>query len=260
LLAVGLTVAALIVHGVVIVALFGMSTLLQAATPAVPDVGRIVVSVVDPPAPVAEPAPELAPEPEVTPPVAPPPKPKPKRKAKRRAPPPDPIDRPETPPDPPREEVRRVVGLDSQATVEGGAGPAFASGNTRMGVTAKTAEDPGAVDKLPAGARGARPANRVATRVPTRKSSRARRSGQKIIPIYLKSLKRRGIEGNVQLLVTIDVAGRTSSVRVAKGSGYPSLDQAAMEAARRQRWKPATVDGRKTVSRERYMVRFRIRE
>ena len=41
----------------------------------------------------------------------------------------------------------------------------------------------------------------------------------------------RGLEGEVRLLLSLDVAGNIADVQIASSSGYPLLDQAAIDAA-----------------------------
>jgi periplasmic protein TonB len=277
-LAGGLGVGAIAVHALVIVALLGLNSVLDAAVPDKED-DRIEVTILTPPEPEPEPEPpakepEAEPEPkeEVKPPEPEPvpeppkPKPKPKKKPKKEPEPPpaDPINEPEKIPDPPKKPVRRVVGLDSQSTVEGGNGPSFAAGNTRMGVTGDKAENAKKIEKLAPGSKG-KPGgtsgtpNKVATRLPTaKKRTRAKMKGGKRKPGYPKALQRRGIEGNVTVRVTIGVDGKVAKVVVVKGSGYKELDTAALAAARTQTWVAQKVGDEKVVSNESYTYRFRI--
>lgn len=56
--------------------------------------------------------------------------------------------------------------------------------------------------------------------------------------------RRLGEYGTVLLRVTISAEGRASRVELLKSSGYPRLDEAAMNGARQTRFKPATRDGK----------------
>ena len=58
-------------------------------------------------------------------------------------------------------------------------------------------------------------------------------------PKYPSSARRAGHQGTTVLLITVGSNGRVSSVRVSKSSGYSSLDNAAVSAARSWKFKPA---------------------
>ena len=58
-------------------------------------------------------------------------------------------------------------------------------------------------------------------------------------PKYPSSAKRAGHQGTVTLSFTVSSSGKVTSVRVSKSSGHSSLDNAAVSAIRRWRFKPA---------------------
>ncbi len=62
-------------------------------------------------------------------------------------------------------------------------------------------------------------------------------------PTYPQASRLRNEEGRVTLQVEIDPLGRVADVRVVRSSGFPALDQAAMEAVRRWRFEAAQRDG-----------------
>ncbi len=62
-------------------------------------------------------------------------------------------------------------------------------------------------------------------------------------PAYPSAARRRGLEGSVQLRVTLAASGELDSVIVIASSGSPLLDDAAVAAVRRWRCEPARVDG-----------------
>ncbi len=70
---------------------------------------------------------------------------------------------------------------------------------------------------------------------------------QRVEPVYPPTSRRMGEEGVVRLKVLVDERGRPHDVVVQNSSGYPRLDQAAIEAVRRWRFEPAT-DGSRAVS------------
>src|SRR5262249_3523198 len=62
-------------------------------------------------------------------------------------------------------------------------------------------------------------------------------------PIYPASERRANHEGVVRLQVQVDESGRVLDVQVAKSSGFPALDQAAVDAVKRWRFSPKMDNG-----------------
>jgi len=77
------------------------------------------------------------------------------------------------------------------------------------------------------------------------------------VPYPLRA-KRRGHEGTVVLRVEVSVAGEAKRIDVARSSGHPSLDRAAVRAVRRWRFVPATRDGRPVAATVRIPIEFRL--
>ncbi len=78
-------------------------------------------------------------------------------------------------------------------------------------------------------------------------------------PPYPTSSIRLGEEGNLDIEVLVGRDGRVVDARVARGSGYPRLDQAAIAEARRTwRLTPATVGGEPVEMWHRIRVTFRL--
>ncbi len=208
-----------------------------------PSTERVELRVVEPPPPVEAEVP-AAPAPVETP--APP-------APRRQLAPPDPIDvaEPAPAPAPKTPERRRIVGLSFESTVSSGAGPRFATGNTRMGSTARTAEEPGAAPELSP--------NRAATRLPAAGGTFTKPT--RIAPLepeYPELLRARGIEADVVVFVSISASGAVERARVVKGSGHDEFDAAALAAARAQRFNPATRDGVAVPYSLKYTYRFRL--
>jgi TonB family protein len=67
-------------------------------------------------------------------------------------------------------------------------------------------------------------------------------------------------EGTVLLRVSIDAEGAVSEVEVARSSGHPILDGAAVTAVRRWRGSPATQNGLAISTTELLPVRFKLRD
>jgi len=59
-------------------------------------------------------------------------------------------------------------------------------------------------------------------------------------PPYPEAARRQGLEGTVVLLVKVLTDGRTGEIKVKRPSGHAALDEAAVEAARRWAFQPAT--------------------
>lgn len=62
-------------------------------------------------------------------------------------------------------------------------------------------------------------------------------------PLYPQQMVDQGAEGTVRLNIEVDADGTVRSMDVVESSGFPELDQAAVRAAVRWRFHPATRDG-----------------
>jgi protein TonB len=200
-------------------------------------------TLVEPPAP--PPPVEAAPQPPVE---RPPPPPPPVLKVVHALAPPEPA--PPTPEAPPVVEVEapqpkatgrvRVVGLSLSSTVSNG-GAAYAVGNTRLGQTSTEAGDPLAAAPLAAEARA-----------PRRTSAPE--------PDYPAELRAQNLEGDVGLEVQLDERGAITALQVVTPSAFEAFDRAAVEAARRATYEPASVNGLAQPYALRFTVRFRLRK
>ena len=77
-------------------------------------------------------------------------------------------------------------------------------------------------------------------------------------PVYPALAKKRGYEGEVELLVVVSETGRVDKVEILKGSGYAILDRAAQRAVKYWRFFPATRGGSPVEMAVRVPVRFRL--
>ncbi len=221
---------------------------------------------------------EAPPPPKVLPPPPPPPPPKeaaipevepevlekvpdpvvPVRKPKRRVrpvkdakPSPKPVDtkRPSAPterPDPnANDDAEPVFGIDMNSTSANGAGPAVRIGNTLQGGRRTGPTKPGKTKAL----RGSPPvAVDEVTRMPL---PMGRCSGR-----YTAAAREKGVEGTVELELVVGADGRGRDIRVIKGIGF-GLDQAAIAALKRCRFKPGLRKGEKVAVRIRsFKIRF----
>jgi protein TonB len=62
-------------------------------------------------------------------------------------------------------------------------------------------------------------------------------------PIYPYAAAQRGEHGEVRLIIHVSANGLAAGADIAESSGIPALDQAALDAVRRWRFKPALRDG-----------------
>jgi periplasmic protein TonB len=224
--------ASLVLHGVI--ALMGVLSSGQAhgVRPSVAQTVQVQVREPAPAVPAPVPPPEVTPPPE---PVAPPKRVEPPRTAA-----PKPREPPPTPAAPPP----RVVGLSLESTVEGGAGPAFGVGNTRLGQTADRATDKDEVVQGASGEPSARAPNAVASRIPTAGVQYALpRRKQERKPEYPRVLQSQGIEANVTVMLNLDASGKVIRVKLVTPSIYPEFNEAARRAALAEQFEPATRDG-----------------
>ena len=77
-------------------------------------------------------------------------------------------------------------------------------------------------------------------------------------PAYPDPARRAGVEGTVELEVSIDAAGKVTDVEVARGLPL-GLSEAAAEAVRRWTWRPARTAGGPVASRKTVRIRFVLR-
>jgi protein TonB len=68
------------------------------------------------------------------------------------------------------------------------------------------------------------------------------------VPEYPSESRHRGEQGLVELDVEVLADGSIGGIRIATGSGYARLDTAALEAARKATFEPATLNGQPTVA------------
>ncbi len=171
------------------------------------------------------------PEPEVEKPKPPPP---PVQKIKVAQPKPMPVEEPPPPTEEaPKEEAKPppiFIGVSMSGTSSNGA---FAApvGNSAMGGMAPKAPNPDDVKAykapkyVPPGGADSDPVAEAEVKIP-----------------YPEEAKRAGVEGTVRLRITVDFEGHVTEVKVLSGPGY-GLDEAAREAIKRFKFKPAMKAG-----------------
>jgi len=77
-------------------------------------------------------------------------------------------------------------------------------------------------------------------------------------PVYPETARRRGQQGRVVVRVEVSAEGRPVSVSVAQGSGFASLDDAAVSAVQKWSFIPATRGGAPVPAVADVPVRFRL--
>jgi protein TonB len=161
------------------------------------------------------------------------------------------------------------VGINFESTVAGGNGPAFNTGTSRMGETSTTAADPKVAAKETAGTStktsgsggGGVREQRTASNIPTQNSVFVKpRRAKPSKPPYPSTLKAQGLEGDVQVRVSLDTSGKVIQVTILKSSGQEAFDEAARKAALAESFTPATRDGTAVPFTLSYSYRFRIEE
>lgn len=80
----------------------------------------------------------------------------------------------------------------------------------------------------------------------------------RVDPVYPDAAKRAGIEGTVELEVSIDASGKVTDVEVARGLPF-GLSESAVDAVRRWTWKPARTASGPVASRKTVRVHFALR-
>ena len=79
------------------------------------------------------------------------------------------------------------------------------------------------------------------------------------LPLYPESAKRECEQGTVALNLRVGVDGRVEDASVATSSGYPALDDSALQAARNWRFNPARQNGTAIESTITQNVKFDLR-
>lgn len=75
-------------------------------------------------------------------------------------------------------------------------------------------------------------------------------------PVYPQEAQWAGHQGRVLLIIDVDADGKVIQVTIGESSGHRSLDRAAVRAARRWRFNPAIVDGKRVPGRVPVPVSF----
>ncbi len=239
--ALAFVLVSLALHGA---GLFALSTLKDRRPLDIQKPLELVMVEVQPPPP---PPPPEEPKPPEPPKVKPPPKPPPVKVAQVEKPPPPPLEEapppPNEPPPEPTKPVPLVVGISLSSTTSAGnfAAPV---GNTAYGKVDNKAKDPSEVKQYAA------PKYTPIYQV----DSEPKVLSEVKIP-YPEEARRAGIEGTVTLAITVDPDGKVVAAKVVSGPGY-GLNEAAREAIKRFRFKPAIKGGEAVSTEMKYAYTF----
>jgi len=75
-------------------------------------------------------------------------------------------------------------------------------------------------------------------------------------PVYPKEAEKKGIEGTVGLKVLVTEKGTVDKVEIEQSSGYQEMDDAAVKAAKKTRFRPAIKDGERVAMWINYPIQF----
>jgi TonB family protein len=75
-------------------------------------------------------------------------------------------------------------------------------------------------------------------------------------PVYPKDAEKKGLEGTVGLRVLVTEKGTVDKVEVETSSGHPQMDEAAIKAAQKTRFRPAIKDGQRVAMWINYPIQF----
>ena len=84
------------------------------------------------------------------------------------------------------------------------------------------------------------------------------KTNKRVEPAYPPQSRRAGEEGSVLVRILVDERGVPRDVQVAKSSGFPRLDQAAMEAVRKWRFVAATNGSQAITAWTQVAITFRL--
>lgn len=153
-----------------------------------------------------------------------------------------------------------IVGVSFSSTVTGGAGPAYASGETLVGASAPVASRV-----------GPRPASTAAATNGTgvRTVAAALGEGGQLVkprrlsgaePPYPAVYRARALEADVTVRVALDARGRVRSVELVAPATQPLFNEAALKHARAERYEPAALEGRPIAYALSFTYRFRLND
>jgi len=222
-------------------------------------------TVPEPPEPEPEPEPAPKPEPEPEPAPKPEPEPEPEPEQSSESAPEEPGDS-EDDSEPESMDPVHLDGISEESTVEEGAGPVIKTGEDLesgeisekfVGTDRRDDIETGRGDGKGRGSSttpgsGSGEGEGGATREPKVRSKR--RVDPEDYPV---AAKRRGVEGEIVALLTVDETGEVTDVEIKKSLGY-GLDELARRVFERWRFEPALENGQPVESTTRVTHRFEL--
>ncbi len=236
---------ALLVHGGLLLLVLTAKPRSLAVEPAEP----VELTVVEREAPKPPPPPEPQEKEPEPPPKLLRPKPKNLPVPPREAPPPVKEDLPPPPNDDPPKDAKPqapvTIGISMSSTTTAG-GFAAPVGNSLYGSAPRVATRP--EDVAPYASPNGRyvPPHQV-TELPVLLTE--------VRPAYPEEARKLGLEGQVIVRVTVDASGKVASAKIIKGIGH-GFDESALEAIKRDRFKPGTYGGEAITTEITYTMTF----
>jgi protein TonB len=160
-------------------------------------------------------------------------------------PPEPPAEPPERPKEPPPEAVPPSFGLKLSGTAKApaGQGVQVPEGDTlKASPTQRRQEKDKDKPVAPPSGHGFKKDYTPGEKAPLAVATTLPKMVKKVVPEYPEKARELGIEGRVMLELTVDGEGKVIDVRIVKGL-HPVLDAAAVEAAKKMRFQPGTVNG-----------------
>jgi len=210
------------------------------------------------------------PKPKPKPPEPKPPEPEAKPEPKPEAPKPKPKRRPrprpdEPPPEPPPAEEKseeqqeatgpKTFGINLEGTTTAGPGEGVALPQGDSLAVSPRIRKRGPKQKSKGPKTGFKTTYRRNERAPIAMITTKPKVKKRVLASFPERARDLGIEGRVQLELTIDANGRVVKVKLLKGL-HPLLDASAQKAARKMRFVPATVNGTAVKVKIKYTFTF----
>jgi len=81
---------------------------------------------------------------------------------------------------------------------------------------------------------------------------------ENIEPVYPYEAKIKGIEGKVEIILSVNEAGDVDNTKISKSSGYKILDDATIEYAKNLKFDPASLEGKPVPAWVRWTISYKL--